>query len=152
MSSILFNVVTIRCPMERCPGLRLAEDLPPGEIAGQVVDHLERHHVHGDTLIKQLTSLRVDGRSGLELVRTLDRPLIAETSTGRRHAIRPGAISLDGRGPALCSDSNTVRIVELPVFGGPARATAQREPGGVQPECRACQRRLRMAAAARRSG
>jgi hypothetical protein len=129
--------------MERCPGLRLAGDLPPGEIAGQVVDHLERHHIHGEALIKQIADLRVDGRRGIELVRTLDRPLIAESSSSARHAIRPGCISLDGRGPALCSDSNTVHIVELPVFGGPARATARREPGAIQLDCRACRRRLR---------
>ncbi|WP_152690551.1 hypothetical protein [Jiangella alkaliphila] len=136
-------MVIIRCPMERCPGLQLADDLPPGEIAGQACDHLARHHIHGETMIKQLGELRIDGdRPQLQLLRPIDRPLIAE-DRGTRHAIRPGLVSLDGRGPALCSDSHTVRIVYVPVFEGPVRATAKREPRAIQPDCRVCRRRLR---------
>lgn len=137
-------MVVIQCPAEeRCSGLRLGADLDPVEVAAQVCDHLEGHHVHGQTLIGQLAAIRVDSDGPqLELLRRIDRPLIAENG-GTRHAIRPGLVSLDGRGPALCVDWSTVRIISLPIFGGPARATARPDPGTVKPTCRSCCRRLR---------
>jgi hypothetical protein len=70
--SMLGRIVVIYCPMERCPGLRLADDLPAGEIVGQACDHLERHHIHGQALIKQVSELRIDGdRPRRELLRNM---------------------------------------------------------------------------------
>ncbi|PZF86038.1 hypothetical protein C1I92_02285 [Jiangella anatolica] len=130
--------------MDRCSGIRLVSRLDPVETAARICDHLEGHYLTGNALVDRLVTLRI-GRdhTGNELVRAIDRPLIAEAKGGERHAMRPGPVSLDGRGPALCSDSNTVRIVAVPVFGGPVRATAKREPGTLQPDCKTCRRRLR---------
>ncbi|WP_141711832.1 hypothetical protein [Jiangella alba] len=131
-------------PVDHCGGFHITGDLEPAEIAALACDHLERHHVEGRALIEKLTSVEIDGaQPGVALVRTIDQPLIAVDRGGRRHATGPGPVSLDGRGPARCVDWHTVQIVDLPVFGGPARASAQREPGTVQPDCKTCRRRLR---------
>lgn len=131
--------------MDHCAGIRLTDGLDPIEVAAHICDHLEHHYLTGQALIERLVTLRIGrGHTGDELVRTIDRPLIAEAKGGgARHAIQPGSVSLDGRGPALCMNSATVRIVEVPVFDGPARATAKREPGAMQPDCKTCRRRLK---------
>jgi hypothetical protein len=70
----------------------------------------------------------------------IDQPLLAEDRSGKRHAIQPGLITVDGRGPAACSSMVTVKIVMSVITDQPLRATARKEPGTVQPACTRCRK------------
>lgn len=98
----------------------------------------------GDALVDRLRNVRVvrqqDG-AGLLLTR-IDRPLLAEDRGGKRHAIQPGLITADGRGPAACSSTITVKIVLSVITEQPLRATARKEPGTVQPACTRCRKHI----------
>ncbi len=112
-------------------------------LAGAMSDHLAKDGFFGGTLVKRLADVRVVSRQAgsVDLVTRIDRPLLAEDAAGRRHALPPGPVTADGRGPAACSSSRTVKLV-LSVDGRPLRATARKEPGTVQPQCTKCRRRI----------
>lgn len=111
-------------------------------MAATMVDHLTSDGYYGASMIEKLRAVTIDADRTYhaDLLRYVDRPLIADGG-GKRHAMRPGWISRDGRGPAVCSDSYTVTIA-VGFRGDELRATARKEPGTVQPDCIRCRRRL----------
>ena len=113
-------------------------------MSGAMSDHLMRDGFFGSSMISRMADVRVthDQVVANTLLSSVDRPLIAEDRSGRRHAIKPGPITADGRGPAVCSDVQTVKIVLSALTDKPMRATTRKEPGAVQPQCLACRRRV----------
>lgn len=136
------TMIRLKCPTMNCTTLELPDDSDRAEMASVMVDHLARDGYFGEPMIDKLAAVHVEGDRTYtaDLVRFLDRPVIAEGG-GKRHAMRPGWVSRDGRGPAVCKSGRTVKIV-IGFRGHELRATARKEPGAVQPECIACRRHL----------
>lgn len=136
-------MIRLKCPALGCTTtLELPDDTGREVMSATMVDHLRGHGSFGESMVSDLRATTIDGDRTFhgDLVRYIDRPLIGEGG-GKRHAIRPGWIACDGHGPAICSNSYTVKIV-IGFRGDELRATARKEPGTVQPDCHQCRRKL----------
>lgn len=143
MCSIVDPMIRLQCPLERCADLEFPDDTAPLALAGAMCDHLAADGFFGDALIDRLAAVQVTREPATKILLTrIDRPLLAEDHSGKRHAIAPGLISADGRGPAACSSTLTVRIVMSALTERPVRATTRNEPGTVQPACVRCRKHI----------
>ena len=81
--------------------MSFADGTEPAVLAGVMSEHLAKDGFFGEALLSRLADVRVmhDRGGPIELLTRVDRPLLAEDTSGRRHALRPGLMTADGRGP-----------------------------------------------------